>query len=178
MNNPFLLTMVFELLKYVILFGGVFYLLRYYLEKTEKPAPVQPIRENGNSSVILPLRLQAYERFVLFLERIHPSNLVMRLNNQELTASQLQSLVVRTIREEFDYNLSQQLYISPGLWDLIRNAKEESIAMVNQATSELPENAMSGDLVKSIFSLALSRGKLPVEAALDEIKRELQRSFS
>jgi hypothetical protein len=86
--------------------------------------------------------------------------------------------VVRTIREEFDYNLSQQLYISPGLWDLIRNAKEESIAMVNQAASELPENAMSGDMVKNIFSLALSRGKLPVEAALDEIKRELQRSFS
>jgi len=132
---------------------------------------------NPDHSTILPLRLQAYERFVLFLERIHPSNLVPRLNSPDLSASQLQSLIVRTIREEYEYNLSQQLYVSGNSWELVKNAKEETIAMINKAMSAVPEEAGSADLVKMIFDLAVTRGKLPVDTALEEIKRELQRLF-
>jgi hypothetical protein len=101
----------------------------------------------------------------------------MRLSSPDLTAAQLQLLLVRTIREEFEYNLSQQLYVSQNSWELIKNAKEETIAMVNNASSGLDENAMSSDLVKKIFDLAVTRGKLPVETALDEIKSELRKMF-
>jgi hypothetical protein len=163
------------LLRFLFVFGGAFFLLWYYLKQTRKPAPV--VVSNHDHQTILPLRLQAYERFVLFLERIHPSNLVMRLNNPDLTAMQLQSLLVRTIREEFEYNLSQQLYISGNAWELIKNAKEETIAMINHAASGLPENAPSANLVKKVFEVSISKGKLPVETALDEIKKELQKLF-
>jgi hypothetical protein len=157
-------------------FGAAFFLLWYYLKETRKPVPATG--NNHDHQTILPLRLQAYERFVLFLERIHPSNLVLRLNSPELSALQLQSLLVRTIREEFEYNLSQQLYVSDNSWELIKNAKEETIALINQAASQLPDGAMSGDLVRNVFASSIAKGKLPVDEALDEIKKELQKSFS
>ncbi|MCX6267307.1 MAG: hypothetical protein NTW16_08130 [Bacteroidetes bacterium] len=172
---PFLVHMIGGFLRFLFVFGGLFFLLWYYLHKTRKPLSVA-----GNSQdhlTILPLRLQACERFVLFLERIHPSNLMMRINSPDLTATQLQSLLVRTIREEFEYNLSQQLYISGNSWELIKNAKEETIAMINNASSGLADDAGSADLVKKVFEVAISKGKLPVETAIEEIKKELQRLF-
>jgi hypothetical protein len=161
--------------RFLFVFGGAFFLLWYYLKQTKKTDPV--VVNNHDHETILPLRLQAYERFVLFLERIHPSNLMLRLNNSDLSAKQLQSLLVRTIREEFEYNLSQQLYVSGNSWELIKNAKEETIAMINHASSGLPDEAPSADLVKMVFEVAISKGKLPVETALEEIKNELQRLF-
>jgi hypothetical protein len=174
-DHPFLFHLVGGLLRFTFLFGGAFFLLWYYLKIVHKPAPVMV--NNHDHATILPLRLQAYERFVLFLERIHPSNLMLRLNNPDLTAAQLQSLLVRTIREEFEYNLSQQLYVSGRSWELIKSAKEESIALINHACSSLPEDARSADLTKMVFELVVARGKLPVETALDEIKGELQKLF-
>ena len=174
-DQPVFFRLIVVLLKFLFLFGGAFFLLRYYLKNYRKPDVVT--ENNHDHATILPLRLQAYERFVLFLERIHPSNLIMRLNNPDMTALQLQSLLVRTIREEFEYNLSQQLYVSGNSWELIKNAKEETIAMINHASSGLAEEASAADLVKMVFEVAISRGKLPVETAIEEIKRELQRLF-
>lgn len=167
LQNLFLLLLVF---------GAIFFLLRYYLKNRPVEAPptlVQP----DDKKVVLPLRLQAYERFVLFLERIHPGNLLMRLNNPELTSVQLQTQLVRTIREEFEYNLSQQLYISAHAWGLIKNAKEEMIAMINKASSRCEEQAKASELVKAILEVMVERGKLPSELALDEIKKEVQQLF-
>ena len=173
--NPSIFHLIGRLLHVLILFAGAFFLLWYYLKHTRKTYPEAP--KNEDQKIILPLRLQAYERFVLFLERIHPSNLIMRLNSPELSAYQLQSLLVRTIREEFEYNLSQQLYISNHAWELIKNAKEETISMINQASAKVGEQAHSSEFVREIFEVSISRGKLPVDLALEEIKTELHRLF-
>jgi len=173
--HPSLFHLMGGFLRFLFVFGGAFFLLWYYLKQTRKPAPGA-----GNSQdhvTILPLRLQAYERFVLFLERIHPSNMVLRLNGPDLSALQLQSLLTRTIREEFEYNLSQQLYVSQHAWELIRNAKEETISMINQASARTVESAPSSELVKEIFEMSVARGKLPVDTAIEEIKKELQKLF-
>lgn len=174
-DHQFLFHLIGGFLRFICIFGGAFFLLWYYLKQTRKPMQSAPASQDH--AMILPLRLQAYERFVLFLERIHPANLVMRLNTPDSSAGQMQSALVKTIREEFEYNLSQQLYVSGHAWELIKNAKEETIALVNHASSGLPEEAMSADFVKRIFEVAISRGKLPVETALDEIKKELQKLF-
>jgi len=159
----------------IFFFAGAFFLMWYYFWKTGKN--VLPVPADDEKKVVLPLRLQACERFILFLERIHPSNLVMRLNNPDLTAMQMQSLLVRTIREEFEYNLSQQLYIANNTWELIKNAKEETIAMINQASAKAGDNAPSAELVKAIIEVSVSRDKLPVETAIDGIKKEMQGKF-
>jgi hypothetical protein len=173
--NPSTFHLIGRLLHVLIIFAGAFFLLWYYLKHTRKTIPETP--KNEDQKIILPLRLQAYERFVLFLERIHPSNLLMRINSPELPAYQLQSLLIRTIREEFEYNLSQQLYVSQRSWEMVRNAKEETVSMINQAFAKVGEDATSSDLVKEILELSISRGKLPVDMAIEEIKTELQRLF-
>ncbi|HNY01194.1 MAG TPA: hypothetical protein PKG48_01335 [Bacteroidales bacterium] len=174
-EHPFLMHLLLLVSGFLLLFGGAFFLMWYYLKQTQKPqAATSP---DGGRDLVLPLKLQAFERLVLFLERIHPSNLVMRLNAPDLTAGQLQVLMVKTIREEFEYNLSQQLYISTATWERIRNAKEESILLINQAVSQVKEEADSSELVKQILERVVAAGKLPVEIALDEIKAELKKSF-
>ena len=174
-DHPVFFHFAGGILRFLLLFGGAFFLLWYYLKKTQKPLP--PPAYNQDHATLLPLRLQAYERLVLFLERIHPSNLVMRLNSPDSSAVQLQSAMVRAIREEFEYNLSQQLYVSANAWEQVKNAKEATIALINHAASGLPETAVSADLVKKVFDVAISRGKLPLEATLEDLKKEVQKLF-
>ncbi len=170
-----LLYLVFILISFLMLFTGAFFLLWYYLKMTRRQAPPivpRPPADSGNS-VLLPLRLQACERLVLFLERIHPANLVMRLNDPGLSAAQFQALLVSTIRGEFEYNLSQQLYISGPTWERIRNAKEESILLINRAASSLPEESASADLMKRILEEVVGKEKLPVELAIGLLRKEI-----
>jgi hypothetical protein len=179
MCTPIIFHMLRGLFYIILVFAGAFLLLHYYLKNSKAAlSAVPPVFHPGDDQkVILPLRLQAYERFVLFLERIHPSNLLLRLSNPELTSVQLQSLLVRTIREEFEYNLSQQLYISAQSWEMIKNAKEEMVALINKASMKAGEQSRAGDLVKAILELMVEKGKLPSELALGEIKKELQKLF-
>ncbi|MCK9421206.1 MAG: hypothetical protein M0Q38_01260 [Bacteroidales bacterium] len=174
-DQPFIFHLLGGVVRFIFIFGGAFFLLWYYLKYSKKL--VQSAITPDVQNILLPLKLQAYERFVLFLERIHPSNLVMRLNNPDLTSGQLQSLLVRTIREEFEYNLSQQLYVSTHTWELIKNAKEEMVALINKAFAKTGDQLMANDLVKTIFEDVIEKGKLPSELALDEIKKEVKNQF-
>ncbi|MDQ3394398.1 MAG: hypothetical protein M3512_09850, partial [Bacteroidota bacterium] len=80
-----------------------------------------------NQEVLLPIRLQAFERMALFLERITPNNLVLRLNDGSYSAKQFQQVLLSEIREEYYHNLSQQVYMADESWDLVKNAMEEII---------------------------------------------------
>ena len=164
----------------VILFAliaGVILLIYRFIVTPLLKSRINMVREQQSGSegqkILLPLRLQACERFVLYLERIHPNNLLLRVSQPGQGIQELQSLLIRTIREEFEYNLSQQLYISQGTWELIRNAKEEAISLVNRAAAGLPDGSTSSDLSRAILDLAMERGKLPSALAIDAVKREL-----
>ena len=99
----------------------------------------------------------------------------MRINKHEMNTLQLQAAMVGTIREEFEYNLSQQLYISSRSWGFVRNAKEETIRMINTASMKVPENAPSSEMVRVLLELALAVEKSAVEVALEEVKQEIQK---
>mgnify|MGYP001018340465 CR=1 FL=1 len=168
------------LIQMVILFaliaGVIFLVYRFIVvpvlkNRQELALRHHPVPEGSN--VLLPLKLQACERFVLFLERINPNNLLLRVGQSGLSVNEYQALLVRTIREEFEYNLSQQLYISQGTWELVRNAKEETISLVNRAAAGLPPGSTSADLARAILDMAMERGKLPSALAIDAVKREL-----
>jgi len=139
--------------------------------------PVQIAPAGEEQKIILPLRLQACERIVLFLDRIALNNLIMRINHPEMNAHQLQAAMVSAIREEFEYNLSQQLYISTKSWSLVRNAKEETIRMINTASIKVSENASSSEMVRILLELVISEEKSAVDIALEEVKKEVQKSF-
>src|SRR5690606_17036079 len=126
---------------------------------------------------VLPNRLHAYERMTLFLERMSPQNLLVRLNTGGISAKDFQQILLNEVRNEYNHNVSQQVYISEEVWELIRNAKEDLIVSINDAASEVGEGASSLDLSKKIFEKTMGKAVDPLAHALGELKREIQRIF-
>lgn len=125
----------------------------------------------------LPSRLEAYQRAVLLLERIHPNSLVMRLHNPGMPAKMMQAEFLKAIREEYDHNVAQQLFISPLGWKMVREAKEETIKIINIASSQLEATATGMELSSKILELVAEIGELPNEIVVEQLKSELQGLF-
>jgi hypothetical protein len=130
-----------------------------------------------NSEVVLPIRLQAYERVCLFLERITPGNLIVRLNGSSYTAAEFQHILLREIREEFNHNLSQQLYITKESWTLVKNAMEEIVMTINESAGELNQEAKALDLGKVIIDKTVQSQQQGVDFALQHLKEEIAEVF-
>jgi len=126
---------------------------------------------------ILPNRLHAYERMTLFLERMSPQNLLVRLNSGSMPAKDFHQVLLTEVRNEYNHNVSQQVYISEEVWELIKNAKEDLIVSINDAASEMSEQSTSLDLSKKIFEKTMSKTVDPMAHALAELKREVHRIF-
>jgi hypothetical protein len=126
---------------------------------------------------LLPLRLQAYERMTLFLERISPNNLLIRLGGQASTVVEFQQLLLGDIREEFGHNLAQQVYISTATWEAIKRASQETSTLVNLAARELPQEAQAMELSKKIFEIVVNQNVNPSDDALKVLKDDFQSLF-
>ena len=129
-----------------------------------------------NQNITGPLRVQAYERMILFLERISPDNLVLRLHQPDMNAGQLHGEIIRALRSEYEHNLSQQVYLSIGAWQMIRTAKEETAKLVNITVDALP--SITGlQLGQAIIDTAGKLKKLPTEVAIEYLKKEFAENF-
>ena len=128
-----------------------------------------------NSSTITPLRLQAYERLALFLERISVESLIMRTNKAGLTTKELQSDMLKSIRSEFDHNLSQQIYITPQAWEVLKSAKTNTIKIINTNAEKLPPNATGSDFSRFLLEAIMEIDKEPSKVAIDFLKSEVSR---
>jgi hypothetical protein len=116
-------------------------------------------KSDGTVSSTLPLQLQAYERLILLADRIALPNLVSRTNQPGLNVREMQNLLVQTLRQEFDYNITQQIYVSPEAWDAVRNLKEQNLLIINQVASYLPDSATGQDLNKSLLEMVMQNPK-------------------
>ena len=125
----------------------------------------------------MPNRLHAYERICLFLERISPNQLIVRLNNGNYTAREFQQILLNEIREEYNHNVSQQLYTSEQSWELVKSAKEDLIVTINEAASDLPQEATGVDLSKAIFERSMQKEPDPINHALLTVKKEIWETF-
>lgn len=144
----------------------------------QKEVELKKLEVRGRSiETILPNRLQAYERMTLFLERVSPQNLLVRLTTPGLPAREFHQLLLGEIRNEYNHNASQQVYMSDEVWSVIRNAKEDLIVTINDAASEMPMEATSLDLSKKIFEKTVNKPVDPIMHALTELKKEIQRTF-
>ncbi|MCU0391080.1 MAG: hypothetical protein MUE81_08180 [Thermoflexibacter sp.] len=130
-----------------------------------------------NTEVTLPLRLQAYERMSLFLERMTPNNLLIRLNDVNYNVGELQEILLFEIRQEFNHNLSQQIYMSDEAWQQIKDAIENLMAVINDCASELKKDEPSLQLVKKIFSKIIENQNDITSDALRFIKNEVRNYF-
>lgn len=130
-----------------------------------------------NSKTILPIRLQAYERMCLYLERISPNNLILRVNNPAYTAGQFQQILLSEIREELNHNLSQQVYMSDGAWTLIKKTTDEIMSIINHAANKVSPDERGIELAKMIFEDLMRREEDPTSACLRAIKSEIRQVF-
>lgn len=130
-----------------------------------------------NTEITLPLRLQAYERMALFLERISPNNLLLRLVSSASNAMDLQQILLNDIREEYNHNVAQQIYMSNNAWDQINNAMNEIVADINKASAEILPDAPAADLAKKIFANVIQREIQPSTYALKVLKEEVREIF-
>ncbi|WP_296618459.1 hypothetical protein [Marivirga sp.] len=168
-----------DLVKIIIPAGIVLYAMfltvKTMLQK-QNEAKIIEIKAK-NKEIVLPIRLQAYERMSLFLERISPDQIIKRVQKSDMNVAELQYLLLNEIREEFNHNLSQQVYMSDEAWKIIKNAKEELIMVVNQSAKELDPEAKSIELVKKIYEESLEKKIDNIEYGLSFLKNEIQQEF-
>lgn len=129
------------------------------------------------SDTVIPIRLQAYERMVLFLERISPNNLLLRLGGTATTALELQQRLLQEIRDEYNHNLSQQVYMSQAVWDQIQAAMNGVATLINQASGDTRPDAPALDLSKRVFERIIQNNQQPTADALKAVKAEIQAMF-
>src|SRR5574344_1218734 len=174
-----ILIIVFTALASVALVGGIFNaIFKKYFDNQQKTQLLQmKIDEHKESlKVITPIRLQAYERMALFLERISPNSLIMRCYQPGMNLKLLQGVMTKNIRDEWEHNLSQQVYISTEAWSRIREAKEEMINLINSSAATMDTNADPVSLAGVIFS-SIAKTKAPTDGALEFLKKEIQQHF-
>jgi len=128
-----------------------------------------------NSKTITPIRLQAYERIILFLERISLESLLVRVSSPDMTAHQLHSALLTTIRAEFEHNLSQQIYMTPQAWEVVRNARSNTIKLINTEMEKMPPNSTGISFSKRLLENVMEMEKEPTRAAIDYVKAEIAR---
>ncbi len=170
---------LYELLKYTIpslvVLATAYYLLKMFLDKETEKTQMQ--MRIDVQKISLPIRMQAYERLVLLLERIEPAGLLVRTNLPGMNASQLKSALIQSIRSEFEHNLSQQLYVSTKAWEMVRNAREETIKRINTSAMKLTPEATSTDLASLILINDIDAEQSAVKGALDLLKSEARNNF-
>jgi hypothetical protein len=129
------------------------------------------------TKTLLPIRLQAYERMCLFLERIAPNNLLLRLSGRASNVAEFQQILLTDIRDEFSHNLSQQVYMSDEAWTAVKNSMNEISALINLITRELDPAEAPIELSKKLFEVVISKGISPTDEALRIVKEEFRRNF-
>jgi len=170
---------ILEILKYtvpaLIVFLTTLILIRGFFRNEEQRRSRQ--ESDLNREKILPLRMQAYERMALFLERINPESLVLRVSRPDMSAGQLQAELLSSIRTEYEHNVAQQVYVGIESWELIKTAKSNVISLINSAADQLKDDASSLSLSQKIFEQIVQLKNPPTSEALDSLKRDMERLF-
>ncbi len=171
---------VIEILKYtlpsLITFLTAYVILKVFLtgEKDQRELEVRAAHYKES----LPIRLQAFERLAIFLERITPTSLLQRVNKPGMSALDLQKTLIASIRLEFEHNLSQQIYISPEAWGMIVQVKEEMVGIINKVGSNIPDVATGKDLSRAILEYFINNDQvMPTQKALDTLKTEVRKIY-
>ena len=160
----------------IVALSSMIFLVLNFNKKTNfsESLAVQGELRKQRQEFFLSHRMEAYQRAILYMERIHPVTIVMRMNQQQMNAVLFQSMLLKAIRDEYDHNVAQQMFISPNAWHVLKNAKEETVKLINVGASELPADASSSDLAKAIITLTADINPLPSEIAIDALKAEFQ----
>ncbi|MCB9349203.1 MAG: hypothetical protein H6573_17090 [Lewinellaceae bacterium] len=171
---PIWLSFILEVLKLtvpaLIVFLTAYYILKTYLESQYR-LQMAEIRK-GQLATTLPLKLQAYERLSMFCERIAIPNLLLRIRKDGMTAGELQVSLLLSIQQEYEHNITQQVYVSDQLWEIIKMARDEAVNLVALVADKVGPKADGKELAQALFNIVNQREVMAVEKALLAIKKE------
>jgi len=174
-----LYNILLDILKLTVAGVGVvwvaFYLFKPYLDKSQRLQVLELKKAADNTT--LPLRLQAYERVVLLIERINPASLLVRLNNPAYSAADLHHLAIQEVNNEYQHNITQQVYVSSRAWGVVRRLKDDTAGLLNGTLRGLPDNATGLDFSRALLTHLSQLDSNPYELAAGMVQKDLEELF-
>ncbi|MCL2597592.1 MAG: hypothetical protein FWD66_08055 [Paludibacter sp.] len=131
----------------------------------------------ANLQYITPVRLRAYERLMLLIERTNPKNLILNNFKEDMTCFDLQITLQNVIRQEFAHNLSQQIYVSSALWESISDTKESLLNLVNLCALKCPSDTNGVALAEGIIMIYNNEVQNPTDVSTELLKKEVIELF-
>lgn len=153
----------------VLIFG--FWMIQHSQFRNEEKKRQWELKRESQKT-ISPIRLRAYERLALLLERTTPEHMLMGLDLSTMTVSQVQQYLLQTLRSEYEHNMSQQVYVSDEVWALVMNARDQMATFFVAMAAQLPPNADAMTYAKTLITAYTANGQTPTDKALAELKDE------
>lgn len=171
-----MVEVLLDILKYsvsgIMVAVATYFVLKNLLDNREKERRHQVRIETGK--ILTPIKLTAYERLVLFLERIKPESMVVRIQYSGMKAGELHLLYIQQVREEFEHNVSQQIYVSEDLWRFVITAKENLLRFVNTCSEAVPNDVPAVELSKILIEKYNEVDNPPIDIAMVVLKNEIK----
>lgn len=159
-----------------LMVGATAYLLLKALLDERQRIDLSLLR-NDAQKVTLPLRLSAYERLMLLCDRADVVNTMLRVRMPGMKVRELRGVLLMAINQEFEHNVSQQLYVSDTLWQIIRMAKNNTLALVTLTGPELDPNADSELLANALLKTVEEQTITPLQTAIMAVRTEAGKLF-
>ncbi len=165
-------NIIYQAIPYLLTGIPILLLVNWFLKQNLKMKQVD--LSLSVQKEILPLRIQAYERLTILLERINPESIVLREQKQGLTSLQLHTQILKNIRSEFEHNLAMQIYVPNKTWDLISIARDEAIKVINSCASDVKPDAPSMELSQKILERSMNETNFHIKKAREALKNDIQ----
>lgn len=169
-----------EILKFtlpsLIILGTVVVLLKHSMKQSlanDQQRYMFEYRKN-NSGIVVPAKLRANERLALFLERITPESMLGRFDIMGLTSIQLHQMLLQAVRDEYEHNISQQIYVSPETWAMVKNSREFTAQFINQCALRCPQNIEAMKLAEMLLTTYSRLPDTPISIALRAVHNEIR----
>ncbi|RMG78079.1 MAG: hypothetical protein D6714_18815 [Bacteroidetes bacterium] len=171
---PIWLETLLEIIKItipaLIVFFTVYYLMKQFFEKEYQLKSLEYRQSQTKTAV--PLKLQAYERLSMFCERIAIPSLLLRLRTENQTAAGLRVAMLVAIQQEFEHNITQQVYVSKQLWDIIKFVRDETVNTINGVAEKVDPQAPGKEFAGILLNYLATQEVSPIDKALIAIKKE------
>lgn len=168
-----------ELLKYVvpsIITGAVAYIMINKMLDQENRRHFAEVKKE-NLKYTTPVRLQAHERLLLLLERTDPVQVVNRVIKPGMTAKSMQIAIITEIKQEFDHNITQQLYVSGNCWEEVMKAKDDALKLVTVVAASVPPSVDAMEFSKALIRIQSEQQFFTSVSAIKTVKREVSKIF-
>ncbi|MFZ1704280.1 MAG: hypothetical protein WAT79_08030 [Saprospiraceae bacterium] len=169
--NDLILDLLKSTVPALVVFFTVYYLFKNYLQHQWQMASLENQKNRNNQT--FPLKLQAYERLVLFCERITADQMIYRINHSGMDANELRNALLITIQQEYEHNLTQQIYVSEQLWQIIKLSKDQYQAIISET-----EGTTNATFIHQLYQKVGSLSPNPLDYARTAIRKETEMLLS